>query len=172
MGQMLKMIELFKTIGGANSENNEKGDAETPRSETTNQEEVKKTEDIKKIEEKRYESDLPKERTQAEQVRYFDDSIHTNSIKNIKAMVPYMDYNVQKNIAIMVKFFELQKTIEMYNSQQISTASVEESDVDWRRGMLSAVRAHSTEENKNMIDMITTLIDLKEAMEKMKGAKN
>ena len=171
MGQILKMVEVFKTFNNASGGSPTNGES---NAKNENVETVKREHDIQKP---KSNSEIYKENTirlaqngEERVTKYFDDPIHTNSIKNLKAMIPYVDAQYQKNLAIFIKLIELQKVVEMYDSQEVSILSVGEGDgTDWRRGMLAAVRNHSSEDKQQMIDMIMSLMDIKEVMDKMKG---
>ena len=159
MGQMLKMAEIIKSLSSTNNQSQEQNKSQnSPEN---------KNRDNKNVSEKR----LLKEETREDRVKYFDDAIHTNSMKKLKSVVPYMDREYQKKLAIMIKVIELQKVIEMYNTQEVGVASIDKSSErgDWRKGMLSAIRVHSTQEEQRMIDMILNLIEMKEFMDIMKG---
>ena len=47
-------------------------------------------------------------------IKYYDDEINTPELKFIKAIVPYIDFKYQKQIACMVKIFEFEMLMDLY----------------------------------------------------------
>ncbi len=47
-------------------------------------------------------------------VIYYDDPVNTMPMKIAKAIVPYLSYENQKQIGLAIKFFEIEKLMQMY----------------------------------------------------------
>ena len=47
-------------------------------------------------------------------IKYYDDEINTPELKFIKAIIPYIDFKYQKQIACMVKIFEFEMLMDLY----------------------------------------------------------
>lgn len=50
----------------------------------------------------------------SKRIKYYDDEINTPELKFIKAIVPYIDFKYQKQIACMVKIFEFEMLMDLY----------------------------------------------------------
>ena len=50
-------------------------------------------------------------------VKYYDDEINTTAMKTIKALVPYLNYEYQKQIGIAIKFIEIQMLMQIYDTK-------------------------------------------------------
>jgi hypothetical protein len=96
---------------------------------------------------------------------FFDEPIFTPELKSLKAAIPYLDYPHQKNMAMLVKLIEIKKLQEMYDNQEISTLNKDEYG-DWRKGMLTAIRPHMTDEKKLMIDTVVKMLEVREMLNK------
>jgi hypothetical protein len=86
----------------------------------------------------------------------FDDLIQDREVQMIKAAIPYIGNNSQKGMAIMVKFMELQKTMEMFenNMEAMEICSIEETDEPRHIQMLQSIRPFCTEQEQTTIDML------------------
>ena len=51
-------------------------------------------------------------------IKYYDDEINTPELKFIKAIVPYIDFKYQKQIAGMVKIFEFEMLMNLYTQKK------------------------------------------------------
>lgn len=55
---------------------------------------------------------------ESKKIKYYDDEINTPELKFIKAIVPYVDFKYQKQIACMTKIFELEMLMNLYSRKQ------------------------------------------------------
>ncbi len=97
--------------------------------------------------------------------KYYDDQINTPGLLSIKAAIPYLDFEYQRKIGVLIKLLELKKLLEMYSQTAIQISSTK----DYKRGMLTAIRPHMTEDKRNKIDILLKLIDIDEIVRKSKN---
>ena len=62
-------------------------------------------------------------------IKYYDDEINTPELKFIKAIVPYIDFKYQKQIAYLVKIFECEMLMSLY-SQKESNSECEKNKME------------------------------------------
>ena len=53
-----------------------------------------------------------------QKVKYYDDEINTPTLKIIKAIVPYLNLESQKQLGIMIKIIEIQRLSEFYSNKK------------------------------------------------------
>ncbi len=98
---------------------------------------------------------------------FFDDDIISPQLKSVKAVVPYLDYEKQKIVALAVKIIEAKKVIDYYERDEIKNAIVAQSTMPKNNSeVLGAVRPYLDNEKKYIIDMIEKIFEIKEIMEK------
>lgn len=99
--------------------------------------------------------------------RLFDE-IENPAIRAIKSAIPYLDFEYQKNLGVMIKIIELDNLIKKYKDTTLQTASVKEKG--WQKEMLLAMKPELDEKKQYFIDMFLKIIDMKEIMDLMKTA--
>lgn len=131
--KMIKLAQIMKTMNNESEENK------------NNQENT-----IQNIqEEKNY-------------IQPFDSDLQTPAIRTIKAAIPYLEFEYQKNMGVLVKIIELDNLMKKYKSAAVEMQS---NNVDWRRGMLLSIKPQMNYEKQKVIEMIIKFMDLKEIME-------
>lgn len=94
-----------------------------------------------------------------------DTLIESRELQILKTVIPYMQESQQKNMAILIKFMELQKTAALFDapdddaSQELH-ACAGESDTERLSKMLQAIRGFFSEKEAENIDMILNFLDM------------
>lgn len=91
-----------------------------------------------------------------------DESVNTELMRVCKCVVPYLDRNVQKNVAIGIKFLELVNTINTFNdatplSPQLSLTR----QGNWQDDLLQDIRSNLSSEKAYLIDAMLKLQQVK-----------
>jgi hypothetical protein len=90
-----------------------------------------------------------------------DEVSNNENMHIIKAAIPFLDYNIQKQLAIMVKFMELRNTINLYkdsdNFNKVEQLNLHHSP---NETMLQSVRSVCSEGNKNLVDIILNILNI------------
>lgn len=91
-----------------------------------------------------------------------DDMIQDRQLQMLKTALPYINTSAQKNIAFLIKYMELQRTVSLFNSPQASLqiCSGTENDIPSPLQMLEALREFFTEKEQENIDMIINYIQM------------
>lgn len=92
-------------------------------------------------------------------VAAFDTLFSTNHIQMLKVMLPYMDNQTQKSLAVYIKFLELNYTIEYYkkNPYPLCGCMERESSPDIKK-MCAELLPYCTEEEKKQVEQIRSLL--------------
>lgn len=95
-----------------------------------------------------------------------DSLVHTQEMKMIKAAIPFLDLNIQKSLALIIKILELRNTMQLYNdSNEILTQ--ETKHPDRQRRMLQSIRDECTEPNQNIVDLMLKVMDMQSIMDRI-----
>ena len=84
----------------------------------------------------------------------FDNMTQTRELQMLKTAIPYMKGDQKKQFAILIKYMELQNTIQVFNQEDkvMSMCSVSEDE-------------NSTDKELETLDMITNMISMMETYE-------
>lgn len=98
----------------------------------------------------------------------FDTLFCTNHIQMLKVMLPYMDHQVQKSLAIYIKFLELNYTIEFFKKHPYPLCGCmeKESSSDIFK-MCTELLPYCTENEKNQIEQIRNIFQGMEMYKEM-----
>ena len=97
------------------------------------------------------------------QLTPFDNMTQTRGLQMLKAAVPYMKGNRKRQMAILIKYMELQNTASVFAQEDkvLSMCSVDEKDNN-TLSMLNEIRRFCNEREQEMID---TYINVMTVME-------
>lgn len=100
----------------------------------------------------------------------FEQDLQTPAIRTIKAAIPYLDFEYQKNIGIMIKIIELDNLIKKYRN---TAATMDTGKKDgWQKDMLLAMKSELDKKNQYYIDMLVRFMDIKDIIAKLKLEEN
>ena len=96
----------------------------------------------------------------------FDTMTQTREIQMLKTVIPYMKSSQKKQFAILIKYMELQNTIQVFNQEDkvLSMCSVSE-DENSTLAMLNELRKFCTDKELETLDMLTNMISMMETYE-------
>lgn len=96
----------------------------------------------------------------------FDNMTQTRELQMLKTALPYMKSAQKKQFAILIKYMELQNTMQVFSQEDkvLSMCSVEEEENN-SLSMLNALRQFCTEKELETLDMITNMFSMMETYE-------
>ncbi|QUI22863.1 hypothetical protein HZI73_11430 [Vallitalea pronyensis] len=86
-----------------------------------------------------------------------DHLVSNQQMNMIKASLPYLDVNKQKNLAIIIKYLELKKTMTLYGQNNLHAISDIQKSNTSKRDMLYALRAYCPDKLKQQLDIILNM---------------
>lgn len=91
-----------------------------------------------------------------------DTLIQDRHLEMLKAAIPYLDTSRQKNMAMLVKCMELQRTMALFQNpgNNLRMCSEEESEEDAPVQMLTAIREYCTDKEKDMVDNMINFVQM------------
>ena len=89
-----------------------------------------------------------------------DTLIQDRHLEMIKAAIPYLDNSRQKNMAMLVKFMELQRTMALFQNPRNDLKMCSEEEREDPVQMLSAIREYCTDREKEVIDNIIGFVQM------------
>ena len=76
-----------------------------------------------------------------------DETVNTELMRVCKCVIPYLDRNVQKNVAIGLKFLELVNTINVYKEDnELDSSMTLERTGTWEEDLLRSIRGNLSSE--------------------------
>lgn len=100
------------------------------------------------------------------QITEFDGLTQKRELQMLKTILPYMKQEQKRNFAILIKYIELQNTIEIFsnnNSSSLLACSVT-SEEENSIAMLNDLRKFCSPKEIETIDMITNMLSIKELL--------
>ena len=85
----------------------------------------------------------------------FDNMTQTRELQMLKTAIPYMKGDQKKQFAILIKYMELQNTIQVFNQE----------DENSTLAMLNDLRKFCTDKELETLDMITNMVSMMETYE-------
>lgn len=96
----------------------------------------------------------------------FDHMTQTRELQMLKTAVPYMKGAQKKQFAILIKYMELQNTLQVFSQEEkvMSMCSVDEENNNFM-SMLNDMRCFFTEKEQETLDSILNMISMMETYE-------
>lgn len=98
--------------------------------------------------------------------------IGDHHLQMIKAALPYLGVPQQKAVSVLVKFQELQKTFELFETEQVASMGICSLDHPESRGsmreLLNAVKPYGNPAERDIIEMAQTFMDGQTPMEQLR----
>lgn len=101
----------------------------------------------------------------------FDDAINTQEMKMLKSAIPFLDHNVSRQMAMLVKIMELRNTMDYYDNPSEELMR-QEKDPNWKKNMLLSMRAHLSEDRKAIIDYALKSLDMRDLVDQFNKIQN
>lgn len=99
----------------------------------------------------------------------FDRHVNTDLMRVCKCVIPYLDRDTQKTVAIGLKIVELINTINIYNDENIiGEMSLTRGD-HWESDLLQSVRSNLSPEKAYLIDAVLKLKEVRSIMNATKS---
>lgn len=98
----------------------------------------------------------------------FDTLFSTNHIAMLKIMLPYMDNQVQKSLAVYIKFLELNYTVDFYRKHPYPLCGCTEKETSFDLPKLCGeLLPYCTEEEKKQLEQIRNIFQSMEMYKEM-----
>ena len=96
----------------------------------------------------------------------FDNMTQTREIQMLKTVLPYMKEEQKKQFPILIKYMELQNTIQVFSQEEkvLSMCSVDDNENNML-SMLNDLRKFCTEKEQETLDMLTNMFSMMETYE-------
>lgn len=96
----------------------------------------------------------------------FDNMTQTRELQMLKTVIPYMKGEQKRQFAILIKYMELQNTMEVFSSEDkvMSMCSVDE-ESNTTLSMLNDLRQFCTAKEQETIDMLVNMFSMMETYE-------
>ena len=100
------------------------------------------------------------------QMTIFDTMTQSREIQMLKTVIPYMKNSQKKQFAILIKYMELQNTIQIFSqeNQALSMCSLPEEENN-TVSMLNDLRKFCTPKESETIDMLINMFSMLETYE-------
>lgn len=92
----------------------------------------------------------------------FDTLTQTREIQMLKTAIPYMKQAQKKQFAIIIKYMELQKAVQIFGKQNytsMSACGLPEEECN-NFNMLNDIRKYATSSEQEFIDTLTNLLSM------------
>lgn len=98
----------------------------------------------------------------------FDHMTQKRELQMLKTVIPYLKEEQKKQFAILIKYMELQNTIQVFSQKDtvLSMCSVDE-DQNSILTLLNELRQFCTEKEKETLDMFSNMFSMFETYETM-----
>lgn len=96
----------------------------------------------------------------------FDTMTQTRELQMLKTIIPYMKEEQKKQFAILIKYMELQNTIQVFSQEDkvLSMCSVNE-EGNGMLAMLNDLRQFCTDREQETLDMLANMFSMMETYE-------
>lgn len=96
----------------------------------------------------------------------FDNMTQTREMQMLKTILPYMKEEQKKQFAILIKYMELQNTIQVFShaDKVMSMCSADDTG-NSMLGMLNELRQFCTEKEQETLDTVTNMLSMMETYE-------
>ena len=93
-----------------------------------------------------------------------DSAMNNDFLMISKSLVPYLDADKQRSVAIFIKAFELMSTIDLFSKEDFRTSISKKRDLGWEKNLLSDIRTNLSDDRAFFIDAILKLSEVKDLL--------
>ncbi|OON95330.1 MAG: hypothetical protein ATN36_08645 [Epulopiscium sp. Nele67-Bin005] len=94
-----------------------------------------------------------------------DVAVNTEFMRVCKCILPYLEKDVQRNVAISLKILELRNTINFYNDDDIESEISADKSEAWQKNLLSEIGQNISSDKSHIIDAVLAAGELKSMFE-------
>ncbi|MDF2612982.1 MAG: hypothetical protein K0S71_768 [Clostridia bacterium] len=94
----------------------------------------------------------------------FDSAVNNDFLMISKSLVPYLDADKQKAVAIFIKAFELMSTIDLFSKEEFVRSITKPRDPGWEKSFLSDIREIISDDRGFFIDAVLKLSEVRELL--------
>lgn len=95
-----------------------------------------------------------------------DAQIHTEPLRICKSLIPYLPFEKQKNLSIVIKLYELISVIDHFSDTDVTnypTSHFRESET-WQTDLLTSIRSNLDPQNAYWVDIFFKFNDIKKIL--------
>ncbi|MDF2595706.1 MAG: hypothetical protein K0R69_2047 [Clostridia bacterium] len=93
------------------------------------------------------------------------DSATNNDFLNIsRSMIPYLDADKQKGVAVFIKVVELMSTIDLFSKEEFVRSIARPRDSGWEKNFLNDLRSNLSDDRGYFIDAILKLSEFRDLL--------
>lgn len=112
-------------------------------------------------------SELPAPFPPQSTITSFDLAISSPKTNMLKAVIPYLEVQQQRYVAIFIKSLELKKIFDLYPASQLTSLDSPFPRVaEGKIGILQSIRPHCPKDKQQILDMMLNFFTMKEVMGK------
>lgn len=93
-----------------------------------------------------------------------DSAINNDFLMISKSLIPYLDTDKQKAMAIFIKSFELMSTIDLFSKEEFVRTITKPREAGWEKSFLSEIRSNLSNDKGFFIDAILKLSEVKDLL--------
>lgn len=97
----------------------------------------------------------------------FDTLFTTNRVQIIKCLLPYLDYELQRSLAIMIKYQELKYTISYFQNHPYQICSCSKADKPDIHKLLLTLLPYCSQSQKEMLKQVDQMFSAMEMYQEM-----
>lgn len=94
-----------------------------------------------------------------------DMAVNSDFMRVCKCALPYLDRDIQKNVAISLKILELMHTINLYNGSNAFSDIPLEKEGNWQRELLRSITQNISPEKSYLLDAILKASEIKSILD-------
>ncbi|WP_070000824.1 hypothetical protein [Cellulosilyticum sp. I15G10I2] len=93
-----------------------------------------------------------------------DSAMNNDFLMISKSLVPYLDPDKQRAVAIFIKAFELMSTIDLFSKEEFVRSITIPRDTGWEKKFLNDIRTNLSDDRAYFIDAILKLSEVKDLL--------
>lgn len=100
-----------------------------------------------------------------------DQVVSNQAMYILKSALPYLNYSLQKQLALFIKISELKNTLQIYDKNNFENIKSLNLMSKPKEEMLHTIRSSCSEEYKNIIDIVLNIINVNKLIQKQQLQK-
>lgn len=93
-----------------------------------------------------------------------DRAINNDFLRVSKSLLPYLEPDMQRSIAVFIKAFELVSTIDLYSKEDTVRSMSRSHNTGWEKEFLHDLRSNLSDDRAHFIDAILKLTEARELL--------
>ena len=93
-----------------------------------------------------------------------DSAMNNDFLMISKSIVPYLDADKQRSVAVFIKAFELMSTIDLFSKEEFVRSISKPRDAGWEKNFLGDIRANLSDDRGYFIDAILKISEMRDML--------